>query len=155
MLTQVAAAWKERGPAIATESDKIVAALQQIHGAGETGDILPRDRVAAAANEVFRAFDTEQGGIPSGSNKFPPSLAIDLLLREFHDSGHRGYLSIVERTLEKMGNGGIYDHLGGGIARYSTDARWARARTSKRCSTTRDWSPASTSTPYRRRPIRN
>ena len=124
VLTQVAAAWKERGPAIATESDKIVAALQQIHGAGETGDILPRDRVAAAANEVFRAFDTEQGGIPSGSNKFPPSLAIDLLLREFHDSGHRGYLSIVERTLEKMGNGGIYDHLGGGIARYSTDARW-------------------------------
>ena len=124
VLTQVAAAWKERGPAIVTESGKIVAALQQIHGAGEAGDILPRDRVAAAADEVFRAFDTEQGGIPSGSNKFPPSLAIDLLLREFHDSGHRGYLSIVERTLEKMGNGGIYDHLGGGIARYSTDARW-------------------------------
>ena len=77
VLTQVAAAWKERGPEIAAESGKIVAALKQIHGAGEAGDILPRERVAAAADEVFRAFDTEDGGIPSGPNKFPPSLAAD------------------------------------------------------------------------------
>ena len=124
VLTQVAAAWKERGPEIAAESGKIVAALKQIHGAGEAGDILPRERVAAAADEVFRAFDTEDGGIPSGPNKFPPSLAADLLLREYHGSGHHGYLSIVERTFEKMGHGGIYDHLGGGIARYSTDGKW-------------------------------
>ena len=124
VLTQVAAAWKERAPQIAAESGKVVAALERVHGAGEAGDVLPRERVAAAADEVFRSFDANHGGIPSGSNKFPPSLAIDLLLREYHDSGHRGYLSIVERTLERMGQGGIYDQLGGGIARYSTDEKW-------------------------------
>ena len=124
VLTQVAAAWKERGPEIAAESGKIVAAVKQIHEAGEAGDILPRAQVTAAADEVFRAFDTADGGIPSGPNKFPPSLAADLLLREYHDSGHHAYLSIVEWTLEKMGHGGIYDHLGGGIARYSTDGKW-------------------------------
>ena len=124
VLTQVAAAWKQRGPEIVSESGKIVAALEQIHGAGEAGDVLPREQVAAAADEVFRAFDTEHGGIPSGPNKFPPSLAADLLLRQYHDSDHHAYLSIVEWTLEKMAHGGIYDHLGGGIARYSTDSKW-------------------------------
>ena len=124
LLTQVAKEWKDRGPEIITNSGKIVAALKQIHGASQAGEILPRNRVATAANEVFRAFDTEHGGIASGSNKFPPSLASDLLLREYHDSGELRYLSVVEKTLERMGNGGIYDHLGGGIARYSTDRKW-------------------------------
>jgi uncharacterized protein YyaL (SSP411 family) len=124
VLTQLAEAWQTREEEIITSSDKVVDTLKQIHNAGQAGDILPREQVTAAVNEISRAFDNYHGGIPSGSNKFPPSLASDLLLREYHDSGNVKYLSIIEHTLEKMGNGGIYDHLAGGIARYSTDEKW-------------------------------
>src|SRR5690606_16179678 len=63
-------------------------------------------------------------GIPSGSNRFPPSMAMDLLLRRWRVDHDPKKLAAVELTLEKMGNGGIYDHLGGGICRYSTDPKW-------------------------------
>ena len=49
---------------------------------------------------------------------------MDLLLREYLSSGYEPYRNAVELTLERMGNGGIYDHLGGGICRYSTDPKW-------------------------------
>ena len=124
VLGQLAQAWKDSGAALAGDSEKVVTAVQQIHSAGEAGELLPRASVSQAAEQILRAFDSSLGGIPSGANKFPPSSAIDLLLREYRHGGHHANLAIVELTLEKMGNGGIYDHLGGGIARYSTDAKW-------------------------------
>ena len=124
VLSQLAQAWTDRGAALAGESEKVVTAVQQIHSAGEAGELLPRTSVSQAAGQILRAFDSSLGGIPSGVNKFPPSSAIDLLLREYRHGGHHANLAIVELTLEEMGNGGIYDHLGGGIARYSTDAKW-------------------------------
>ncbi len=124
VLAQLAQVWKDRGPALAGDSDKVVTAVQQIHSVGEAGELLSRTSVSQAADQILRAFDSSTGGIPSGSNKFPPSSAIDILLREYRHGRHHANLAIVELTLEKMANGGIYDHLGGGIARYSTDAKW-------------------------------
>ena len=60
--------------------------------------------------------DTEHGGF-GGAPKFPPSSALELLLA-------RGETGHVERTLDAMMAGGIYDQLGGGFARYSVDGRW-------------------------------
>ena len=124
VLAQLAQVWKDRGDDLARDSEKVVTAVQEIHSAGEAGELLPRTSVSQAADQILRAFDSTLGGIPSGANKFPPSSAIDLLLREYRHSGHHANLAMVELTLEKMGNGGIYDHLGGGIARYSTDSKW-------------------------------
>ena len=124
VLSQLDQVWTDRGAALAGDSEKVVTAVQQIHSAGEAGELLPRTSVSQAADQILRAFDSSLGGIPSGANKFPPSSAIDLLLREYRHGGHHANLAIVELTLEKMGNGGIYDHLGGGIARYSTDTKW-------------------------------
>lgn len=68
-------------------------------------------------------FDPEDGG-PNRAPKFPMPNNLDFMLAyavEFHDNALLGH---VELTLKKMAHGGIYDQIGGGFARYSTDAEW-------------------------------
>jgi uncharacterized protein len=73
--------------------------------------------------ELERSFDPEFGGFGEAP-KFPPCSALSLLLREHRRSRAEGTLEIVRGTLDGMHKGGIYDHLAGGFARYSTDERW-------------------------------
>ncbi len=74
------------------------------------------DLLEAAAATLLEAADPERGGF-GGAPKFPPASALELLLA-------RGEPEPVERTLDAMLAGGIYDQLGGGFARYSVDANW-------------------------------
>ena len=57
-------------------------------------------------------------------NKFPPSMGLSLLLRQYHRTGDALSLQMAEHTLKAMKNGGIYDQIGGGLSRYSTDYQW-------------------------------
>jgi uncharacterized protein len=57
-------------------------------------------------------------------NKFPPSMGLSLLLRHHHRTGNVNSLIMAENTLKAMKFGGIYDQIGGGLSRYSTDYRW-------------------------------
>ncbi len=57
-------------------------------------------------------------------NKFPPSMGLCLLLRHYRRTGAAQSLIMVENTLKAMKHGGIYDQVGGGLCRYSTDYRW-------------------------------
>ncbi len=70
-----------------------------------------------------KRFDQRYGGI-SGARKFPSSLSIRLLLRYHRRTGDEQALHMATLTLEKMAAGGMYDHVGGGFHRYSTDKRW-------------------------------
>ena len=83
-----------------------------------TVEVLHQAYSSLAAN-----FDYQNGGIGTAP-KFPQPMTLEMLLR-YH---HRGYnpraLEMVELTLEKMAHGGIYDQIGGGFHRYSTDAFW-------------------------------
>src|SRR5581483_3447549 len=82
---------------------------------------LPKDAVERAATRLGLHVDRREGGF-SGAPKFPNPKALELLLR---GSRHeKELLNAVAVTLLKMAEGGIYDQLGGGFARYSTDARW-------------------------------
>jgi uncharacterized protein YyaL (SSP411 family) len=83
-----------------------------------------------AVGALLESADPEHGGF-GGAPKFPPAAALELLLARadghhaFHAMhGRRDALAVVERTLDAMLAGGIYDQLGGGFARYSVDARW-------------------------------
>jgi uncharacterized protein YyaL (SSP411 family) len=76
-----------------------------------------------AARSLARAFDPRDGGFGSAP-KFPHPMDLKLLLRQHARKGDEHALHMVRHTLDKMARGGIYDHLGGGFARYSTDARW-------------------------------
>ena len=68
-------------------------------------------------------FDERHGGFGSAP-KFPPSAGLSLLLRCYRRTGESRTLQMVTSTLDAMAAGGIYDHIGGGFARYSTDERW-------------------------------
>ena len=80
--------------------------------------------VDKTATTLARYFDRKRGGFGSGTNKFPPSMAMDLLLRVYDRTGNGDLFEAVETTLDHMARGGIYDHIGGGIGRYSTDREW-------------------------------
>ncbi len=82
-----------------------------------------QDAPADAAFALAKGTDAVEGGI-GGAPKFPNPSCFDLMLRVHRRTGRPELLAAVERTLAGMARGGIYDHLGGGFARYSVDATW-------------------------------
>ena len=76
-----------------------------------------------ALQVLARNFDRVHGG-SSGAPKFPQAMTYDFLLRAYHRNGEHKWLEMVELTLQKMAQGGMYDQLGGGFHRYSVDAVW-------------------------------
>jgi len=137
VLQFLAQAWEKDHDKCIEQAAALTAAIEK-HTRVEPGDsIVPFRTVADAASRLAGAFDRRMGGMTGGgTNKFPPSMAMDLMLRVNHyeqslQSGgdattqpNRDLLDAVTLTLDKMAAGGIYDHLGGGIARYSTDVDW-------------------------------
>ena len=76
-----------------------------------------------AVDTLRKNFDAIDGGW-GGAPKFPQPVTLELLLREHLRTAARDPLTMVEKSLDAMATGGIYDHLGGGFARYATDKAW-------------------------------
>jgi len=100
-------------------SSRIHNAMTPAAGAG-----IPGPEVLDAAVQPYKSqFDGTYGGLRRAP-KFPSSLPLQLLMRRHLATGDAQYSEMVELTLEKMARGGIYDQVGGGFHRYSTDVRW-------------------------------
>lgn len=84
---------------------------------------LSRTELDQIAVRVAQLFDPTHGGL-RGAPKFPQCPILELLWRAGERTGDVRFFETVEHTLERMSEGGIYDHLGGGFARYSVDERW-------------------------------
>ena len=100
-------------------------ALQEMAAAQAPTEIKPEIR-ARIASHLVGQFDPVDGGL-QGAPKFPQPQALTLMLQAHARHGHperTPYGDIATLTLRQMSQGGIYDHLGGGFARYSVDARW-------------------------------
>jgi uncharacterized protein YyaL (SSP411 family) len=88
------------------------------------GTSIPGPEILDAAVAPYKSqFDATHGGLRRAP-KFPSSLPLQLLMRRHLATGDAQYLEMVELTLENMARGGIYDQVGGGFHRYSTDVRW-------------------------------
>lgn len=85
----------------------------------ETG----KETLEQGFQSLLASFDSVNGGF-GNSPKFPTPVSLNFLLRYYHRTGEQQALAMTLKTLKNMHNGGIYDHLGGGFHRYSTDARW-------------------------------
>lgn len=114
------------------KQDEIVKTAEQVRttlGEMSGGKAVPAKRqidphlLQGAAESLGRIFDTRHGGF-GGAPKFPSTPALNLFLRYHSLSGEETYLTMVTYTLGKMAWGGIYDQLGGGFHRYSTDDHW-------------------------------
>jgi len=123
VLISVAEAYRDRRDDINATSTSILKELERVSIAGGSEQAIGEDTLNAAYVGLIRTYDSTNGGF-GGAPKFPPSMALEFLLRTHARTGKEEPLNIVRQTLTKMANGGIYDHLGGGFHRYSVDARW-------------------------------
>ena len=87
------------------------------------GPVVDRAILDRATANLAQSFDPAHGGW-GGAPKFPASMTIEHLLRRFVRAGDVQALTMARRTLDAMAAGGIHDQLGGGFARYATDAVW-------------------------------
>ena len=112
------------------EPTEVLARAQEISqrvekaSAVRPGPGVPNDKVIAVASQKLATmFDSRDGGF-SGAPKFPQPSRLLLLLRYARRTSDAGATAMVATTLDKMAAGGIYDQVGGGFHRYSTDAQW-------------------------------
>ena len=90
---------------------------------GDSGGLPVPEALDLAFTRIRGSFDPVHGGF-GRAPKFPQPMVLDFLLRRHHRTGDRTALAMLETTLERIGRGGIRDHLAGGFHRYSTDERW-------------------------------
>jgi uncharacterized protein YyaL (SSP411 family) len=123
VLTGVADAYRERRDEVMEQGRQLATHLQRLLSV-VPGDRGPeRAQLQAAAVRLKAEFDPVYGGF-GPAPKFPSPMTIEFLLRSWRRSGDPETLRAVTVTLDRMADGGINDQLGGGFARYSTDARW-------------------------------
>lgn len=122
VLEQIAAKWREDRSSIENAGSSILTSMHE--RAEETFSAPLTDGIFDAAfSKYSQAFDDEYGGF-GGRPKFPSPHNLLFLLRYYRRTGNTNALTMVERTLSQMHKGGLFDHIGYGFHRYSTDNRW-------------------------------
>lgn len=122
ILKQIASLWKTNAESVLVSSEQVTKVIQSM-AATTPGERLTGETLKHAYEQLRDAFDSIYGGFGS-SPKFPTPHNYTFLLRWWKRSNDPTALEMVEKTLERMGRGGMYDQLGGGFHRYSTDEYW-------------------------------
>ncbi len=124
LLEHIARIWREKQSEIQQQNEQVRIAFSRVlpeSAAQRPG--LGDAPLRALLRELRAGFDAHHGGF-GPAPKFPHATDIELCLREFALHGEGGALEMADLTLTRMCEGGIYDQLGGGFCRYSTDERW-------------------------------
>lgn len=122
VLTKIAEVWKRDRDGLRSHAAELTRRLaKQLEAPGRAA-VGERD-LAAVTTAFGEDFDPRYGGFGTAP-KFPPATGLSLLLRCHARTGDAHTLQMVRKTLDGMAAGGMYDHIGGGFARYSTDERW-------------------------------
>lgn len=122
ILQKISSLWQTNKESVIASSEQITKVLQSM-AFTTPGEILTKETLKHAYEQLRDTFDTIYGGFGS-SPKFPTPHNYTFLLRWWKRSNDPTALEMVEKTLERMGRGGMYDQLGGGFHRYSTDEYW-------------------------------
>lgn len=125
LLEQVANAWKTRKPELAIQNERLLEALSRMQELpARVPGRVPGARLPGSLRELLvQSFDRCDGGF-GDAPKFPHPTDLAFLLLRYRRLGDEEARDMVLVTLRKMAEGGIYDQIGGGFCRYSTDARW-------------------------------
>jgi uncharacterized protein YyaL (SSP411 family) len=123
VLDAVASAYRERREEVDENAKQLRELLQRSsRELPKPGDLEP-EILTEAAEQLARSFDPRNGGFGTAP-KFPQPAVLELLLRQGKRAGDQRATVMVQRTLDRMASGGIYDHVGGGFHRYAVDAVW-------------------------------
>lgn len=123
VLLAVAGAWKSKRGDLTQQGEKILEHLQDACDGPESAGSVQKSWVEQAEQWLIANYDREYGGYGSAP-KFPHAIDLDLLIEGVAIAPTAEAETAVRTTLDNMLQGGIYDHLGGGFARYSTDRQW-------------------------------
>jgi uncharacterized protein YyaL (SSP411 family) len=123
LLLAIADAWRTRRRELESAGARMTDALARSGLIRPAESELTPDVLGRARQGLLRSHDPDEGGF-GGAPKFPQPMNLDFLLQSHARAGDGATLEAVTLTLHKMAAGGIYDQLGGGFHRYSTDDRW-------------------------------
>ena len=123
VLQALAAAYRQNRSEVLLTTDKLLQQMRQMTSGTRTVEPLTTDVVHQAHSEIATQFDDKYGGVGM-QPKFPQPMTYEFLLRHYLRTKDSHALEMVELTLDRMAMGGIYDQLGGGFHRYSTDMFW-------------------------------
>ena len=123
VLTSIANIYRTRRSDVTQATTQLLARLQQNNQVRSHTDLLSKDILNEAYLHLVDAFDEQNGGF-GGAPKFPQPMIYDFLLHYHYSTRSDKALQMVELSLEKMARGGMYDQVGGGFHRYSTDSYW-------------------------------
>ena len=123
LLPRIASLWRERRNDLNASADQVsstlITSLVKSGSGPEPGSI----NLTEAYEDLLLRFDPEYGGF-GNAPKFPMPCLLMFLLRYWKRTGSERALNLVTKTLDAIRKGGIYDHIGGGVHRYSTDDKW-------------------------------
>jgi uncharacterized protein len=123
VLQSVSDAYGRDRAQVDLQASRVTAFIQEQTLLSAPADSLEPSVLDDAFGALAQQFDAQRGGF-GGAPKFPQAMALDFLLHYHHRTGSRSALEMVEHTLRRMAEGGIYDQIGGGFHRYSVDDRW-------------------------------
>ncbi len=124
LLKAVDDAWHTKRDELDEQARQLTDVMGRLNKELTAAEDLPTMAVVdKAITSLFDQFDPEWGGF-GGAPKFPSTMSIDAVLRAWKRTQRANVLRIATTTLDAMAAGGIYDHLGGGFARYSVDREW-------------------------------
>jgi uncharacterized protein YyaL (SSP411 family) len=128
LLRRVSTAWQQRREDLERDADQLAKAVQQgtrlsALAGPEPSPALSPSLLTGGYRALGNAYDSEWGGF-GRAPKFPQPAMVELVLRAYAANNSPDTLAMVATTLDAMASGGIYDHLGGGFARYATDQAW-------------------------------
>jgi uncharacterized protein YyaL (SSP411 family) len=119
----VAEAWTERRDEVLQHAGRLTEAIDEQVMRPDMRVEVSRQLLRDAYDNLSAQFEPEYGGFGTAP-KFPPAMALDFLARSYLRNGAARTLEMITTTLDAMAAGGMYDQIGGGFARYSTDDYW-------------------------------
>lgn len=122
LITKLNDIWKNRREEVVNSAEEITKSISQI-SIKNSEEVIDEKIFDKSFDEYSRRFDKEYGGF-GNAPKFPTPHNLLFLLRYYRRTKNLYALELVEKTLTEMRKGGIYDHIGFGFARYSTDKYW-------------------------------
>ena len=122
LVPRIAELWSSRRDELVDTAGRVTSAMRA-QAASSSGAELDTNVMDEAYRQLGSAFDSEHGGFGTAP-KFPTPHQLLFLLRHWNRTGETEALAMVESTLRAMRRGGVYDHVGFGFHRYSTDAEW-------------------------------
>ncbi|MBW1797396.1 MAG: thioredoxin domain-containing protein [Deltaproteobacteria bacterium] len=122
ILNQIAVMWQKDRARILEAGEEITSAIKA-HDSEKSGPVVRLDTLKTGYEQLARTYDPKWGGFGT-EPKFPTPHHLTFLLRWHKRSSDPNALKMVEKTLDEMRRGGIFDHIGFGFHRYSVDERW-------------------------------